>query len=379
MEFLWGTLPGPKIHARFSPNVKSFLYAYLYSMGINKIDIDGFLALGKTVPVLDARSPAEYAHAHIPGAYSVSIFSDEERAIIGTAYKQESREAAIRLGLQFFGPRMLPLIDQVRTLLKDRKAEHNDVAVHCWRGGMRSAAVAWLLDLYGFNVFLLTGGYKTFRHKMISTFERAFTLKIVGGYTGSNKTGLLLFMKKKSENIIDLEGLAGHMGSAFGNLDLIPQPSQEMFENLLGTELMKFSDSETVWVEGESQRIGLVNIPQPFYLCMRRSPVYFLNIPFDERLKHILTIYGKGRREKIMNATVRLQKRLGGLETKNAVTALLEDDLESCFRILLHYYDRLYIKSTHNMEEGQRAIYNIDSAVTDASINYDLLIQHGRD
>ena len=348
-------------------------------MSIDKIEIEVFLDLRKRMPVLDVRSPSEYAHAHVPGASSLPIFSDEERKIIGTSYKQESRETAIRLGLQYFGPRMLPLVDEVRALLKSRKSESDEVAVHCWRGGMRSAAVAWLLDLYGFKVYLLQGGYKTFRHSMIEQFERALSLKIVGGYTGSNKTGLLLLMKKKGNNVIDLEGLAGHMGSAFGNLDMIPQPSQEMFENLLGMELLKFSNSETIWVEGESQRIGLVNIPQSFFLCMRRSPVYFLNIPFDERIKHILTIYGKGSREKIMNATVRLQKRLGGLETKNAVNALLEDDLEGCFRILLHYYDRLYLKSTMSATEGEREIVNVDSPVTDENKNYNLLMQHGRD
>jgi tRNA 2-selenouridine synthase len=348
-------------------------------VAITKLDIEAFLQLGKGIPVLDARSPSEYAHAHIPKAFSVPIFSDEERKIIGTAYKQESRETAIRLGLQFFGPRMLPLVDEVRDILKARKSETQEVAVHCWRGGMRSAAVAWLLDLYGFKVYLLNGGYKTFRHRMIEQFDRPLKLKILGGYTGSNKTGVLLLMKKKGKNVIDLEGLAGHMGSAFGNLDMIPQPSQEMFENLLGTELLKFSDEEAIWVEGESQRIGLVNIPQSFFLCMRRSPVYFLNIPFDERIKHILTIYGKGSREKILNATVRLQKRLGGLETKNAVNALLENDLEGCFRILLYYYDRLYLKSTLQTDDGEREIINLDSPVTDENKNYDLLMQHGRD
>jgi tRNA 2-selenouridine synthase len=142
--------------------------------------------------------------------------------------------------------------------------------------------------------------------------------------------------------------------------------------------LLKYNGEEPIWVEGESQRIGLVNIPPTFFYKMRNSTVYFLDVPFEERLLHILTIYGKGTREKIMNATVRLQKRLGGLETKNAVNALLEDDLAGCFRILLSYYDRLYIKSTMNSDEGERQIIQVSSPVTDPDKNYDLLMQYGR-
>jgi tRNA 2-selenouridine synthase len=347
-------------------------------MAIEKLNIEQFLELPKNVPILDVRSPSEFAHAHIPGAHSFSIFDDEERRIIGTAYKKETREKAIRIGLDAFGKKMSTLVLEAEALLKKEKIESREFRVHCWRGGMRSAAMAWLLDLYGYKVYLLNGGYKSYRRLMVSAFERNWPLVIMGGYTGSNKTGLLLHMKKHSEPVIDLEGLAGHMGSAFGNLDLIPQPSQEMFENVLATELITLKDANQIWLEGESQRIGLVNIPKPLYIQMQAAKYYFLDIPFEERLKHILTIYGKGQREKIMNATVRLQKRLGGLETKNAVSALLEDDLPTCFRILLHYYDRLYLKVSKDKEPNDRKLITIELPDTNAEKNYSRITSHVR-
>lgn len=345
-------------------------------MAIEKLDLQAFMNLPASIPILDVRSPSEFAHAHIPKAFSFPIFSDEERKIIGTAYKQESREIAIRLGLDAFGKKMSAFVLEAEELLKKHKLQQREFRVHCWRGGMRSAAMAWLLDLYGYKVYLLVGGYKSFRKQVIAQFSKPWPLAIIGGYTGSNKTGLLQAMQKKEHAVIDLEKLAGHMGSAFGNLDMIPQPSQEMFENLLGVALQKNSDSSLIWLEGESQRIGLVNIPLDFFKQMREAQLYFLNVPFEPRLKHILSIYGKGQKEKLMNATARLQKRLGGLETKNAISALLEDDLETCFRILLKYYDRVYHRSNNNKSESERPVIEIVSDTTDVPTNYSLLSNH---
>lgn len=135
-------------------------------MAITKLTIAPFLAAAQDHLVLDVRSPGEYQHAHIPGAQLLALFTDEERKIVGTAYKQQSRQKAIKIGLQFFGPKMVGMIEQVEQwcAARNKEAERPTVLVHCWRGGMRSAGVAWLLDLYGFNVITLVGGYKTYRH-----------------------------------------------------------------------------------------------------------------------------------------------------------------------------------------------------------------------
>jgi tRNA 2-selenouridine synthase len=236
--------------------------------------------------------------------------------------------------------------------------------VHCWRGGMRSAGVAWLLDLYGFKVFTLVGGYKSYRQWARLQFEKNYNLTILGGYTGSGKTLVLQELKRIGKPVIDLEGLAHHKGSAFGAIGEKPQPSQEMFENLLAGELSAISHpslkdtgidsavdfTDTIYIEDESQRIGLINLPTSFWNTMRNSPVSFLEIPFEERLNYLTEEYGKFEKEKLVNAIIRIQKRLGGLETKTAINYLLENNHKECFRILLTYYDKWYQKGLLNRE-----------------------------
>ncbi|MEO8171934.1 MAG: tRNA 2-selenouridine(34) synthase MnmH, partial [Sediminibacterium sp.] len=207
-------------------------------MAIGKLSIEEFLQLSAEYAVLDVRSPGEFAHAHIPGAHSLPLFSDEERKIVGTAYKQESKEKAIKLGLDFFGTKMVKMVEEAERIVKSWKLKakgekSNTVIVHCWRGGMRSAGVAWLLDLYGFKVYTLVGGYKVYRKWVLQQFEKEYQLNMVGGYTGSGKTEALHVIAKKQQPVIDLENLASHKGSAFGGFGQPPQPSQEMFENLL--------------------------------------------------------------------------------------------------------------------------------------------------
>ena len=212
-------------------------------MPITSLNIDSFLEKAQNHPVFDVRSPGEYSHAHIPGAVSLPLFSDEERKVIGTAYKQQNRETAIKIGLDYFGPKMRKMVETVEqhteSLSENRSnftpAPKPVVLVHCWRGGMRSGAVAWLLDLYGFEVYLLQGGYKAFRNKALDTFRKDYALKIIGGYTGSAKTHILQKLSEKGYQVVDLELLASHRGSALGGISLPPQPSQEMFENLLAT------------------------------------------------------------------------------------------------------------------------------------------------
>ncbi|HLO81203.1 MAG TPA: tRNA 2-selenouridine(34) synthase MnmH [Chitinophagaceae bacterium] len=315
-------------------------------MPIEKIDISKFLSM-TGIPVIDVRSPAEFEHARIPGAYSLPLFSNEERAIVGTAYKQQSREQAIKLGLDFFGVKMRRMVEEAETLLKEK--ENKQVVVHCWRGGMRSAGVAWLLDLYGFKVFTILGGYKAYRHWVLDFLKKDHDLHILGGYTGSGKTEVLHHLKDLGNSVVDLEGLAHHKGSAFGAIGQPKQPSQEMFENLLALSLFnEEKKGEPVWLEDESQRMGLLNLPQDFWVTMRAKTNHFIDVPFENRLGYIVTHYGKLPKAELAAAIMRIQKRLGGLETKTALNFLAEDNLKECFRILLHYYDKLYSKALQN-------------------------------
>jgi len=362
-------------------------------MAVEKIYIERFLELAKQHPVIDVRSPAEYKHAHIPGAYSLPLFTDEERKIVGTAYKQESRERAIKIGLDFFGPKMRKMVEEIESAMSNwQRANKNDdnlpvancLLIYCWRGGMRSAGVAWLMDLYGFKVYTLTGGYKKFRNHVLDTFKFPFQFKLLGGYTGSGKTEVLKALQKKEDSVIDLEAIANHKGSAFGNIGMPEQPGQEMFENLLALELRQKSianvqlsitsrssnssftpDSymnhdSSIWLEDESQRIGLVNIPNDLWNNMRQSPLYFLDISFEKRLEHLVQEYGQLDRERLIDAIGRIREKLGELNAKNAIQLLEEGNTIESFRILLKYYDKFYLKALHNREKVNSLLHTIN-------------------
>ncbi|MBI5858344.1 MAG: tRNA 2-selenouridine(34) synthase MnmH [Sphingobacteriales bacterium] len=373
-------------------------------MAIEKINIEQFLELAKQHPVIDVRSPAEYNHAHIPGAYSLPLFTDEERKVVGTTYKQESREAAIKIGLDYFGPKMSEIVRSVESIVgsQDSGLLTNDlptgqagsrlVLTYCWRGGMRSAAIAWLLDLYGFKVFTLIGGYKKFRNYVLDTFKLPFQFNILGGYTGSGKTELLKALKEKGETIIDLEKIAKHKGSAFGNIGMSQQPTQEMFENILAQELRRsMGNSEwsiqqqphspftihysPLWLEDESQRIGHVNIPNDLWATMRKSHIYFLDIPFEERLKHIVEEYGCLDKQKMMDAIERIKEKLGGQNAKLAIQLLEEGNTEESFRILLKYYDKFYFRSLHNREGLNSLLHTVECKSVNPE-NASQLIRH---
>jgi len=354
---------------------------------IEKLSIDRFLELGKNFPVLDVRSPGEYNHAHIPGAHNLPLFTDEERKIVGTAYKQQSREAAIKIGLGYFGPKMREMIEYVEALVSANSiyAGTKQLLIHCWRGGMRSAGVAWLFDLYGYKVYTLSGGYKSYRSWVIETFSLPFPFTILGGYTGSGKTYALDELEKKNMAVINLEKLACHKGSAFGDIGMPDQPGQEMFENLLSHELralfkgntdMQTGNSSPIWLEDESQRIGQINLPHTLWGTMRRSPIFFIAIPFEERLKHIVQEYGNLDKEKMSKGIVRIQKRLGPMETKTALQMLETSDIESCFRILLTYYDKQYNKALNNREQLQSLLTTVDCTTINARLNADKVMDH---
>ena len=346
-------------------------------MAIKKLTIDNWLEFKENHLLIDVRSPSEYNHAHIPGAISLPLLSDEERKVVGTLYKQQSRELAIKKGLDFFGVKMRKMVEEIETLIKKEfDPTLKTLIIHCWRGGMRSATVAWLFDLYGFKVFTIEGGYKKYRNWAIEQFNQNYPFKIVGGYTGSAKTEILNSLLNKGEQVIDLEGLANHKGSAFGAIGMPTQPTQEMFENLLATELYKFKDnSETIWLEDESQRIGLVNIPQPLWLTIRTKQVYFFDIPFEKRLDYLTSTYGLYPKEKLADAIIRIQKRLGGLETKTALIHLENDEIKLCFNILLKYYDKLYIKGLKNRPENNTKEITLSAENCDSDYNASLLIQ----
>src|SRR5688572_23547230 len=241
------------------------------------------------------------------------------------------------MGLDLLGPNMSKMVKQAKKL-----APEKEVLLHCWRGGMRSQSVAWLLDLAGFSVHLLDFGYKSYRHFALEMFEEKYPLLILGGATGSGKTEILTELQKLNEQVIDLEKLANHKGSAFGTIGMPPQGTIEQFENDLALELAVVNRTKTTWLEDESGSIGKVNIPKPFYGQMRASTVLKVEIPKAARVKKLAEEYCKVEKEVLSASILKIQKRLGGLATKEALTAIETGDMEKMVEIALVYYDKAY-------------------------------------
>ncbi len=273
----------------------------------------------------------------------------------------------------------MTFVENADVLSQNKNSSTKTVAVHCWRGGMRSSAMAWLLDLYGYKVYLLEGGYKAYRNWVLEQFNTSYNLNIVSGFTGSNKTGTLNTLSDSVPTVIDLEGLANHRGSAFGHIGLNPQPSQEQFENLLAMELNRMHSNfpeSSIWIEDESQRIGLVNLPSPFFSQMREQKILFLDIPYEKRLDFLVSTYGKFEKSELLKGIERISKKLGGLEFRTANDLLEKGDVKSCFRILLNYYDRLYLKSSLKRGSVETKIFQIHTQNCEAKTNAEILLNY---
>ncbi len=303
--------------------------------------------------ILDTRSPKEYEKGHITGAVSFPLFENDERAVIGTLYKQRGKDAAVEQGLEFVGPKMAEFVREA----KERhaaQAEPLPLVVHCWRGGMRSGSVAWLLETAGLNVIKITGGYKAYRAWARTDFAQIPDLRILGGMTGVGKTQILQAMRAQGAQVVDLEGRAGHLGSAFGNLDQSPQPTSEQFGNDCHYDLVTMDASRPIWMENESRVIGTVHQPQELFDALREAPVWAVNRTEEERVDELCRVYGDAEREALKAAFVRIREKLGGLKMQEAVDALDAGDLRSAAAIGLMYYDKLYL---HTRERYARDHY----------------------
>jgi len=288
--------------------------------------------------LIDARSPSEYAHAHIPGAVNLPILDDEHRRIVGTTYKQKGRNAAVLAGFDLVGPRFGDIIRRAQELAPDK-----EVTVYCWRGGMRSAILGWLLGMAGFKVSIRPGGYKSYRNEVLRSFDESRTLIVLGGKTGSGKTDVLKQLALSGEQVIDLEGLANHKGSSFGALGQPPQPSNEQFENLLSEQWSKLDPGRPCWIENESRSIGRLKIPEQVFEGMRKAMVLDVEASTSMRMERILSEYGSFDRKELEEATVRLSKKLGGQHLKAAVEALAAGEMEKWLEVLFVYYDKTYL------------------------------------
>jgi tRNA 2-selenouridine synthase len=330
---------------------------------VQRIAIGKYFEGKPLLPLVDVRTPAEYESGHIPGAVNIPLFSNEERARVGTLYKQVSVDRAYEEGYRFVTPKLDWYVSEARKIAIDGR-----LVVYCWRGGMRSRSFADHLSSRGIGqVFVIEGGYKAFRQHALDSFEKPEVIRVLGGYTGSGKTRILKELEAMGEQVIDLEGIAHHKGSAFGSIGETEQPKNEHFTNLLFWEWRKLDLTRSVWLEDESIHIGRVFIPENLFERMRRATLFFLKIPKELRGKLLVEIYACTDPVRLSESVQKISKRLGGVRTAEALSAIDRGDYYEAAIITLDYYDKFYLKGLNRRD--QEKVVVIGSDTTDALKN----------
>ncbi|NOT36230.1 MAG: tRNA 2-selenouridine(34) synthase MnmH [Saprospiraceae bacterium] len=306
---------------------------------MNKISVEDFLkSREKNIPLIDTRTPLEFDQGNIKYAHNLPLLSNEERILIGTIYKQEGKNAAIDAGINVIAPKLGLLRDRIRS-----DFPQDELSIYCWRGGMRSSSMAWFMELLGKRVYVLIGGYKAYRHYVI---EELSTLKlhliVLGGRTGSGKTNILNSLKNLGEQIIDLEKLADHKGSAFGSIGSKKSVGTEEFENEIFEALRVMDLSKPIWIENESRGVGVAQIPNNIWNQMREATVVHLEIEDNDRLNNLVQDYNPVQRNELVESFEKIRKRLGHENTDQAILFVKEGNLKEAARIALEYYDKTY-------------------------------------
>lgn len=326
---------------------------------IELIDAGAIYTFANT-PVIDVRTPNEYSNGHIPGAVNIPIFENDERARVGTRYHNAGKDAGFLLGLEIAGPKLAGYVKKVNSHF----AAHSPLIVYCWRGGMRSNAMAWLFSQAGHQVKVIEGGYKAYRSFVRQACTAGWDFKVLGGMTGSGKTEVLHYLHSIGEQVLDLEAIARHKGSVFGHLGEAEQPGNEWFEIHLWEHLRALNKNRPVFIEDESRSIGKVSLPEPFYSYLSQCPLILLDVESGVRVERLVTEYGVFGKEALKENVQKLGKYLG-LENQNkALEAIENDNLGQAAEILLRYYDVKYRKSIERIP--QREIVHLKSSGLDA-------------
>ncbi|MDF2959090.1 MAG: tRNA 2-selenouridine synthase [Paenibacillus sp.] len=306
------------------------------------------------IALIDVRSPSEFADSTIPGSVNIPLFDDIERAQVGTLYKQESIIAAKDKGLELVSQKLPAFIKAIEQTGPRRKA------VFCWRGGMRSKTSATLASLMGMKMYRLTGGFRNYRRWVVETLEQVTDLPpcyVINGYTGSGKTEILKRLAERGYPVLNLEGMAQHRGSIFGEIGKKPN-NQKTFDSLLVQELSRFADAPYLVMEAESKRVGKVALPDVVVRAKEQGTALFLEIPVHERVKHIISDYKPGEyKTECIRAFGQIEKRIHTPIAAEIRESLKNDQYARAVELLLlYYYDPRYQYATERYEKGRIAI-----------------------
>lgn len=341
-------------------------------MSTNKInvnDIGPYLASGE---IIDARSPGEYAEDFIPGAKNHPVLDNDERAQVGTINKQQSPFEAKRFGAALVTKNIGEMIEaHFATKPKDWSP-----LVYCWRGGKRSGVLTHILREIGFNAVQLDGGYKAFRGRVneeLPQLSRRFNYITICGVTGTGKTALLHAIARAGGQTIDLEGLAKHRGSLLGDLPDEPQPSQKRFDTLLWSALNQLDPGKPVYVESESKKIGLIQMPDAMRERMQAGECVWLDVPLKARVAHIRNDYAH-----FVSDPLGLVEKLQPLKPLRGAKLLDEwkmqaqaGDIDALFAsLMVDHYDPLYTKAiSQNFPHLPRAQHVQIDRIDTATLN----------
>ena len=300
-------------------------------------------------PLIDVRSPSEYYKGHMPNSINIPLFDNEERATVGTIYKQKGREKAVIEGLKLIDKKIEKLLESLLESIKKYQIDNSEISankqviqVYCARGGMRSLSISWLLEKYNLNTVTLKGGYKGYRRWAIDSFSYKYKIIVLGGKTGVGKTKILKILEKYGFQIIDLERLACHRGSTFGGLGMEEQPSNEQFENKIAEKLNSFKKNNYIFVESESANIGKCKIPTEFFKQMKSSQRIEIIRSESNRLDELISTYSIFNQEDLESSVLRIKKRLGPQRTKIAVESIKKKKWDLVCKAVLEYYDKCY-------------------------------------
>ncbi len=310
------------------------------------IPITDFFQYRQHHPLVDVRSQGEFDAGHIRGAMNIPLLNNEERVTVGTTYKRKGQREAIKEGFKLVGPRLEGIINEA-----EKVARGKEILVHCWRGGMRSNNFCQFVGMAGIKSQSLAGGYKAYRQAAFDSFSKPLPIILLTGCTGSGKSEVLRSLAAQGEQILDLENLARHKGSAFGGLLMPAQPTTEQFQNDLFEEISKLDTSRRVWVEDESLAIGKIFLPEDFWLTMRGRPLVQMDVSREVRIQRLVHEYGSADRGLFLEIMGKIAKKLGGQHFKEAKQKLQQGDMASTIDILLTYYDKAYLESINKRKE----------------------------